>query len=46
MEVVLRVFYNEKTYIDDEYKFSPSGIYFAPKYTDFDGYLDYIRKLP
>lgn len=30
----------------DSYKLSPSGIYFAPKMTSFDGYLEYINSLP
>jgi dynein heavy chain len=35
MEKVLIQFYTEKIYTDDEYKFSPSGLYFSPKHTDF-----------
>lgn len=46
MECVLKTFYNEKTFMDDDYRFSPSGIYYAPKFTDYDGYCDYIKKLP
>lgn len=46
MEVVLKEFYCEDIYTNDNYKFSPSGIYYAPKHTDFDGYIDYIKTLP
>jgi len=46
MAVVLRDYYNENVYADDNYKFSPSGIYYAPKHTEFDGYLEYIKSLP
>jgi dynein heavy chain len=42
MEVVLRSFYCEATFRDDDYKFSPSGIYYAPKFSDYDGYIEYI----
>ena len=27
-------------------RFSPSGLYFAPKEGPYQSYLDYIRKLP
>jgi len=30
----------------DDYKFSPSGIYYAPKFTNREGYIEYIRSLP
>jgi dynein heavy chain len=31
---------------DPNYKFSPSGIYFAPSEGKYDGYLNYIKSLP
>ena len=31
---------------DDNYAFSPSGAYFAPKFGEYDSYLTYIRSLP
>ena len=37
--------YNEKIF-DDNYKLSPSGIYYAPKFTDYDGYIEYLNTLP
>ena len=46
MEVVLKSFYCEATFRDDDYKFSPSGIYYAPKFSDYDGYIEYIKNLP
>lgn len=46
MSVILRKFYNSEIYANDDYKFSPSGIYFAPKHTEYEGYLEYIRNLP
>ncbi|CAE7939948.1 DNAH7, partial [Symbiodinium necroappetens] len=32
--------------LKDGYKFSESGIYYAPKHQALSGYLDYIRSLP
>jgi dynein heavy chain len=32
--------------LDDNYKFSPSGIFYAPKHTSHEGYMEYIRSLP
>ena len=32
--------------VKDGYKFSKSGVYYAPEHTDYNGYLDYISKLP
>ncbi|CAE8623420.1 unnamed protein product [Polarella glacialis] len=33
--------------LKDDYKFSPSGVYFAPAYsTTTDSYIEYIRSLP
>eukprot|EP00854_Cymbomonas_tetramitiformis_P002297 gene2297-3019_t len=43
--VILRTFYTPEI-LDDDYKFSPSGIYKAPAHTDYKGYLDYINSLP
>jgi len=46
MAVVLADYYSVSTYEDDNYKFSPSGKYFAPKFTEFEGYIEYIKALP
>jgi dynein heavy chain len=32
--------------LKDDYKFSPSGTYYAPAFTDLEGYIVYIRSLP
>jgi len=32
--------------MDDNYKFSPSGLYYAPPDTDHAGYLEFIRAMP
>lgn len=31
---------------DDDYKFSPSGIYYAPKFGDYESYIKYSQSLP
>jgi dynein heavy chain len=46
MEHVLRIFYCDGVFSDDDYKFSRSGIYFAPKFTNYDGYIEYVKSLP
>lgn len=46
MANILKIFYCAGIYEDDDYALSPSGIYFAPKHTDYDGYLEYIKSLP
>lgn len=46
MSVILLNFYNESVYADDNYKYSPSGTYYPPKHTDYDGYINYIKALP
>jgi len=42
---ILEDYYTDKIF-DDAYKFSPSGLYFAPPYTEYDNYLEYIKTLP
>ena len=41
----LRLFYDPKI-LDDEYAFSPSGIYRAPPHGEYQSYLDYVNTLP
>ena len=43
---ILSIFYNKEIVQDDGYKFSESGIYFAPKNGEYESYLDYIKSLP
>ena len=31
---------------DDEYKFSPSGNYYAPKFGNYNSYIEYAKSLP
>lgn len=39
-------FLNPEIVEDENYKFSPSGIYFAPTDGKYESYLEYIRTLP
>jgi dynein heavy chain len=32
--------------LQDSYRFSPSGVYYAPPFTNLEGYVEYIRALP
>lgn len=43
--VLLEDYYNESL-LDDGYKFSPSGIYYAPKHGEYDSYIEYAKSLP
>eukprot|EP00928_Gymnodinium_smaydae_P068047 TRINITY_DN5109_c0_g5_i1.p1 TRINITY_DN5109_c0_g5~~TRINITY_DN5109_c0_g5_i1.p1 ORF type:complete len:4182 (+),score=1201.92 TRINITY_DN5109_c0_g5_i1:1381-13926(+) len=43
--VIITDFYCEDI-LKDSYKFSPSGIYYAPSFTSKEGYMEYVRGLP
>lgn len=45
MMTLLGDYYNAKLF-DDNHTLSPSGIYYAPAFTEYEGYLEYIRQLP
>lgn len=42
---ILNDFYTDKIF-DDNYKFSPSGIFYAPKTGSYESYTEYMRTLP
>eukprot|EP00662_Eupelagonemidae_sp_cell21_P057837 gene57837-biopygen104873 len=48
LKMVLDTFFCENIWMDDEYRFSPSGIYFAPTGdgADWQATIDFIRELP
>jgi dynein heavy chain len=46
MECILKYIYCEPLWLDDDYKFSPSGLYFAPTNRDYEGYIEFIKQLP
>ena len=43
---LLKIFYNRDIVDDDNFKFSPSGFYYAPPAGDYQSFLDFIRGLP
>jgi len=43
---LLSIFVCEDIVKDDAYRFSPSGVYYAPTKGSYDSYLSYIRELP
>lgn len=42
---ILNDYYCESIF-DDDYKFSPSGLYFAPKHGRYNDYIEYAKQLP
>ncbi|WAQ96862.1 DYH3-like protein [Mya arenaria] len=46
LNALLSICYNRQIVNDDNYRFSESGLYFAPPDTTYQGYIDYIRSLP
>ncbi|XP_073998137.1 dynein axonemal heavy chain 3-like isoform X3 [Rhodnius prolixus] len=43
---ILSIYYNNQVVTEDNYAFSPSGTYYIPDKTDYDGILKYIETLP
>ena len=43
--IILEDFYSDKLF-DDNHKLSPSGKYFAPPFTEYEGYMEYIKQMP
>lgn len=43
---ILTTFYNPSIVDDPNFKFSQSGVYFAPPKGKYESYLDYIKQLP
>ncbi|XP_023932407.1 dynein heavy chain 3, axonemal [Lingula anatina] len=43
---LLQIFYCKDMIFDDNYKFSESSLYYAPKQGNYESYLEYIRSLP
>ncbi|XP_037136748.1 dynein heavy chain 7, axonemal [Syngnathus acus] len=46
LRTILAIFYHQKLVEDADYKFDPSGIYFAPPEGDYDSYIEYTKSLP
>lgn len=45
IKTLLEDFYTDKMFNED-YKLSPSGIYYAPREGEYDSYLEYLKTLP
>ena len=43
---LLQIYYCKESIEDDSYKFSPSGVYYAPQHGTYESYLEYIKGLP
>jgi dynein heavy chain len=43
---ILSTFYNEQIINDPKYKFSSSGVYYAPPKGEYEEYVDFIKELP
>ncbi|MFT7804825.1 dynein heavy chain 12, axonemal [Arapaima gigas] len=43
---ILADFYNKEIIENSQYLFSPSGIYYAPPKSNYEDYVEFIRKLP
>ena len=43
---ILKIFYCSEIIDDDKYRFSDSGMYYAPAKGLYDDYVEYIRSLP
>ncbi|ESO89088.1 hypothetical protein LOTGIDRAFT_210054 [Lottia gigantea] len=43
---LLSIFYTEEIITTEGYKFSPTGIYYAPPEGPYNNYIEYIRTLP
>ena len=40
---ILADFYNSDVITDPKYKFSPSGVYYAPPKSEYEDYVEFIR---
>ena len=46
LQTVLARFFSKITIDDSDYKYSQSGVYFAPDFNTLDQYLEYVGHLP
>ncbi|XP_077435277.1 dynein axonemal heavy chain 7 isoform X3 [Vanacampus margaritifer] len=46
LRTILAIFYDQKMVEDPNYKFDPSGIYYAPAEGDYESYIEYTKSLP
>ncbi|KAM7380824.1 hypothetical protein PAMP_004096 [Pampus punctatissimus] len=46
LRTILSIFYTSKVIEDSDYKFDPSGLYYAPAEGDYNSYIEYTKSLP
>ncbi|XP_078119357.1 dynein axonemal heavy chain 7 [Sander vitreus] len=46
LRTILSIFYTSKVIDDPDYKFDPSGLYYAPAEEEYNSYIEYTKSLP